>query len=449
MKRTLIYRFATVVGVATAFAAPQNAADVRHLTLTEAVHLAVSQNREVKIARLKVTENEQKRAGQRSAYFPSIRNESNILHVTDLQNISIPAGAFGSNAGSLVPSRNTILPQGQNTFYSSGTQVSQPLTQLIRIHDENRGAAADVAISRDDLKNAENQIALKAHSLYYGMLIAQLQKRAAEQQTQYSQDHLRESEDDIRRGSALNVSAIQDRASVLESQQAELTADLKFSDLTTELNELMGLPLDTKLELDTAVSPDFDARPRDEYLRTAWSQNPEILAAEEAVKKAQAGVAAAKTAYIPDVTAFARQSYQDGVPFLVRNFGTFGVNLSWDVFDAGKRRATVRERQTQLAEAEENLTRLKEEVAVSVDRSYNKVERTKKMIAVAQQALSLRQESERLAQNKLTQGVVLISERGQATAATYKAQADFLQANLGYYLAWAELQETVGLTPGF
>ena len=87
--------------------------------------------------------------------------------------------------------------------------------------------------------------------------------------------------------------------------------------------------------------------------------------------------------------------------------------------------------------------------AVSIERSYNKVERTKNMVAVAQQVLNLRQESERLAQNQLAQGLVLISERRQAMAATYKAQADFLQTNLGYYLAWAELQETVGLTPGF
>ena len=83
-----------------------------------------------------------------------------------------------------------ILPQGQNTFYTSGTQLSQPLTQLIRIHDENRIAAADVAISRDDLKKAENQVALEVHTLYYGILIAQLQKRAAEQQTLYAQEHL-------------------------------------------------------------------------------------------------------------------------------------------------------------------------------------------------------------------------------------------------------------------
>ena len=126
-------------------------------------------------------------------------------------------------------------------------------------------------------------------------------------------------------------------------------------------------------------------------------------------------VTAAKSAYIPDVTAFARHSYQDGVPFLLRNFGTFGVNLNWEVFEFGKRRAAVREREAQLAQAGENLRRLKEEVAVGIERSYNKVERTRNMVQVANQVVKLRQESERLAQNQLTQGVILVSERRQAT----------------------------------
>ena len=158
---------------------------------------------------------------------------------------------------------------------------------------------------------------------------------------------------------------------------------------------------------------------------------------------------AAKSAYLPDITAYARHSYQDGVPFLLRNFGTFGVNLTWDVFDFGKRRAAVREREAQLAQAEENLKRLKEEVAVAIERSYNKLERTGSLVRVANQVVKLRQESERLAQNELTQGVILASERRQATAASYQAQADFLQASLGYLLAWAELEQAAGRTPGF
>jgi outer membrane protein TolC len=449
MKRNTYSRTVATAALAVMTAASPYAADTRRLTLTEAVHLAISQNRALRFARLKVAENEHKKAGERSAYFPAIKNESNALHITDLEIVDIPAGTFGIVGATPIPAQSFSLPQGKLTLFSSGTEISQPLTQLIRIRQANRIAAAEVAVSRDDLKEAENQIALDVHSLYFGILIARLQKQAAEQQSTYAGEHLRESEEDIRNGAALKIAAIQGRANLLESQQAVLTAELQIDDLTTELNDVLGLPLDTRLELDAAVPTAYDQHPREEYVQTAWSTHPEILAAEEAVRKARAGVTAAKSAYIPDITAYARHSYQDGVPFLVRNFGTFGFHLTWDVFDFGKRREAVRERETQLAESEENLQRLKEEVAVKIERSYNKVERTRSLVRVADEALKLRQEGERLASNQLVQGALLVSERRQATAATYKAEADYLQASLGYLLARAELDQAVGRTPGF
>ena len=65
----------------------------------------------------------------------------------------------------------------------------------------------------------------------------------------------------MRNGSALKVAAIQGRAGLLESQQAVLTADLQLADLTTELNDLLGLPLDTRLDLDPAVPANFEHAP--------------------------------------------------------------------------------------------------------------------------------------------------------------------------------------------
>jgi outer membrane protein TolC len=192
----------------------------------------------------------------------------------------------------------------------------------------------------------------------------------------------------------------------------------------------------------------FTAMTKAEYLKVAWSENPEILAAGEMVRKARAGLAAARTAYIPDITAYARHSYQDGVPFVVRNFGTFGVHLDYDVFDFGRRRAVVLQRELQLTQAEQNLERLKEDLAVSIEHSLNKLERTKSMVDVASQVAQLRQESERVANNQVAQGAILVSVQRQATAANYKAQADLLQASLAYLLAYAELERAVGRTPG-
>lgn len=446
--RQRIFQFTATTGALFLCAISSLANQARHLTLAEAVHLAAQQNRTLKIARVKVQENEHRKEGARSAYFPVITNESNALHISELQDLSIPAGAFGAVAGVPVPARNTALPQGKTTLFTSGTMVAQPLTQLLRIHQENRIAAAEVATSRDDLKNTENEIALQVHALYYSILIAQLQKKAAEQETSFATEGLRENEDDVRNGSALQVATLQSRAELLQGQQSVLTAELQLEDYTAELNDLLGLPLDTKLELDPEVEANFETLPKDQYVKEAWEENPEIRAAEQAVEKAGAGVAAAKTAYIPDITAFARHSYQDGVPFLVRNFGTVGISMNYTLWDFGKRRATVREHSAQLAEAQENLEHLKDQVAVAVERSYNKLERTKSMVNVATQVAQLRQESERLATNQAAQGVVLISDVRHATAAHYQAKAELLQARLGYLLAWAELERTVGRAPG-
>jgi outer membrane protein TolC len=434
---------ALLVCTASAFAG-----EARRLTLAEAVRLAVEQNRTLKIARLKVRENEYKKDGARSDYFPTITNQSNILHITELQNFDIHQGTFGSVSGIPVPSQDTIVPQGKNTFYSSGTMLAQPLTQLLRIHQENRAALAEIAGSRDELKNAENEVALDVHTLYYGILVAQLQKQAAEQETSFASEALRENVNDVHGGSALAVAEIQSRAELLQAQQSALTAELQIEDYTTELNDLLGLPLDTQLELEPEEVTNLTVLSKAAYVKAAWDENPEIQSAQASVEKARAGEAAAKTAYIPDVTAFARYSYQDGVPFFVRNFGTFGINLNYTLWDFGKRRASVREHETQLAEAEQNLEHLKEQIAVAVERSYNKLERTRNMVDVAAEAAKLRAESERLASSQEQQGVVLISDVRQATTASYKAKADLLQANLAYLLAWAELQRTVGRTPG-
>ncbi|HEV3276425.1 MAG TPA: TolC family protein [Terriglobia bacterium] len=445
MKRALL---AAIMAVLTG--APVQSAQVKKLTMAEAVELALKQNHNLKVARFKVQEAQQEKAGAKSQYFPTLSNETNLLHVTELQDIDIPAGAFGRipEVGPSPP-HDLFIDQGKTTVVGSGTSLTQPITQLIRVHRQNKAAEADVASSRDEARYAEVEVALKVHEMYYNLLVAQLNRQAAEQQMQYADEDLRESANEVENGSALKVTEISSQASELESKQTLLTADLQIDDLNVQFDDLLGLPVGTKLELDPAVKTEFALPPKDQCLRMAWAQNPEIRSAEDSVTKASAGVSVARTKFIPDVTAFARYSYQDGIPFLVHNFGTFGVSMNYDIFDFGRRRADIRQEQAQLREAEENLARLKDEVAVQVEQTYNKLQRTKSMVEVAQRVVDLRTEGERLASNQVQQGVVLVSEQRKASAEAFKAQADLLQASLTYVLARAELDRTMGVVSQF
>jgi outer membrane protein TolC len=448
MMCTILTRCVAIGALLSLAAAPQYGADVRKLSLKEAVELAISQNHSLRIARLKIAESEQKKRGEYASYFPSIKDFANAGDSTGVDHVVIPAGTFGRVQGQLVPGNAVNIPQGLNHLLLNEASISQPLTQLIRIREANRIAAAEVAISRADLKKAENQVAVDVHRLYFAVLTAELQKRSAEEQIVYARQELKENMEAVRNGSLLRVSEIQGNVDVLQGQQAALTADLQVSDLNTELDDLLGLPLDTKLDLQPIEAIGPDRLPLEQYVQTAWANNPEIATAEESIKKARSGVTSAKSAFIPDITAYASDTWQNGVPFLVTNFGSVGVRLNYDVFDFGKRRAAVREREAQLAEAEENLKRLKDGISAQVERTYNALERTRTLVAVADQVVALRRESERLSHNQVTQGVVTVANTLEATSATYKSQVDLLQANLNYMLAWAELKQTIGQTPG-
>jgi outer membrane protein TolC len=417
-------------------------AQERRLTIQEAIDLALRANHSLRAASYQVAAEEQKRRIAKSNYFPSITNESNLLHITDLQRIEVPAGAFGSG----IPASNDFLTQGTQTFESSGTMIAQPITQLIKIHQANKIAAADVNVSQASLKKASTDVVFRVHELFYRVLTSQLQKEAAELQITSGSENLSENTEQVKNGSLLEVARVESRASLLEARQALLTTDMQIADLTIQLNDLLGVPLNTKLVLDPNVDVSLDLPPREESLKTALNDNPEIKEAVQTVAKAQAAHSAAKAEYIPDVTAFARHSYQNGVPFVDRNFGTFGIRLSYDIFDAGKRKALIRERRDEVSQAAENLERVKDEIQVRINMIYNRLEVARAMVEVRKEYLAARQENARLSEDQFKQGITLASQRDASRAQAMKARAGLLDASLTYLLARDDLDRALGGT---
>lgn len=443
-KGSYISRKFVMTGVCILVLMPLAGGQERKLTLQEAMDLALRQNRTVQIAHYGVAAELEKQRGARSSYYPTLTNESNALYVTDLQRIQVPPGTFGTTPS--IPSSSVFLTQGRNAFQSSGTTLAQPLTQLIKIHEANKIAAADVGISEASLKKASTDVVYSVHQLYYQLLVMQLQRKSAELQIASSDENLTESREQYKDGSLLQVGLVESRANDLEAKQALLTADMQISDLTVQLDDLLGLPLDTKLVLDPEVNMLFDQPAREESLRIALKENPTVEQAVQKLSSARAAEAAAKAEYIPDITAYGRYSYQNGVPFLDKNFGTFGIHLTYDLFDAGKRSALVRERRAEVSEAEADLERTKEEVGVRIATIYNKLETTRAMVEVAREDLAARQENARLSDEQSRRGVLLTSQRDASHAQAMKAQAGFLEASLDYLLTRDELTRTLGRT---
>ena len=77
----------------------QDAPAPRHITLQEAVQLALKHNHSVRIANFQVEEKQHAKDVAKSGYFPTIKNASRLFEVTDTQFIDIPAGSLGTVGG--------------------------------------------------------------------------------------------------------------------------------------------------------------------------------------------------------------------------------------------------------------------------------------------------------------------------------------------------------------
>jgi outer membrane protein TolC len=419
------------------------------LTLEQAINLALKQNHSVHLRSLSVEQMQSKKDEAKSNYLPQIKTNGSVLHVTELEGVAIPAGAFGSYPSTgPIPAKSLFIDQGSATGYLGGVGLEQPLTQLFRIHEANVAAKQDLLIARTQLDQTQDATALQVRQLYYNILINQQHQKASQDQLAAAQIKDEESRSDVARGNALEISALQSKAAILQAQQDSLTLRLQGNDLRRQLADVLGLPVDTPFDLDPgAAVVELDVPTRADALRIALEQNQDLRAARQTLIKAQAGLAAAKDAYIPDVTALSRYSYQSGVPFLVHNFGTFGFSLSYDLFDGGQREAKVREARSEVRYAEVAVDKLQSETEVQVQGIYDRVDELRQMVDVAGQVVKVRTEAARLTDRQFEQTAALSSARSQTHADLANATASLLEANCGLSLAEADLKRAIGQMP--
>ena len=153
--------------------------------------------------------------------------------------------------------------------------------------------------------------------------------------------------------------------------------------LTASLNTLLGWPAETPLELEPPA-PLVEHLSLHEALDQALTTNPEVIEAEQTVRKAEAAAKVSKLAYIPDFAVFGGYAYESNViPLLPIDFSYIGVMGTYNLFDSGKREHTVTQRTVQVRMAQTALELTKAKVAAAVQESYAELERSRALAAIA------------------------------------------------------------------
>ena len=426
-------------------AAPLSSSAARALTLEEATALALSQNRRLGIVREQVAEAQYKVAEVHAKRFPKLTALANAGYNTNKLDITVPRGSLGVYpATGPIPAADIPISEGSHTLVLGTVQAAQPLTQLLKIRTGEQVARQDVALARTSVRQAEWQVRQGVEKLYYGLLIAEQQRRQAELSLQAAQKQRYDVESARLAGKALPAQLLAADANIADQEQKMLAVQNQQADYAYDLNQLLGLPADTPLTLVPPTSAEEAPQPLEAYLSRADTANLANRQAAQTREKAALGVKAARQQYLPDVSLTANYLRIQGSPILPRNSVLVGGLLNWNIYDFGERKAVVQQRESQQRQAQANELYTKDEVAGAVQKAYRQLRQAAALAAAAQKATDLRAAELKVKQDALAAGKVLPVEDLTTQATLAKAQADLHAAQLNDRLALTELLHASG-----
>jgi outer membrane protein TolC len=409
---------------------------VLSLTLDQAKSMALDNNKQLQLARINLDEKEYVKRAARSDYFPKLLGAAYYLHFNeDLGTVlatrdrTLGGATIGRNGRIQIPTLNiqgrTISANVINQDTAIGTLLAvQPITKLIAVSAAVDLAQADQNIASAQLDEGTREVLSGVTQCYYGIIAARRIKAALAAQTEALAPLLK-----AQPTPELRLGALEVRKGLAET-------DKQLADLVDLLNQLLGLPPCTVVELAEPALHPIGIACEDEAAQRAVINNPKIIEAEQNIMKARAGLRVARLDYVPDVYVFGLGATQSAADYIQPEFAAVGVSAAYTFVDWGKRKNVKFQRETQIALAVQNVEVVAETVRADARKAFTAYKQAEEELAIAGEVVKANADAA-----KEAKGLPAIMT---AQAAVAKAQLDLLQAEVNYKIAHAKLQAAIG-----
>jgi outer membrane protein TolC len=346
----------------------------RYITLEQAQQVASQADTLVaRLGQLEVEAARQVRLATRADYFPQIGTVFTNLHFNKFMG---PEFVLRPRAAPTTTLAFPLLGQDQ-TFIAFN--AIQPLTPLFKVRQAVAIARADEDLARAKTATAGATIASAVEKNYFDLLVAQHEVSLAEAS-------VRRASPAGRMLASTALAAVRVERGGVETREAERALDASLGrvrELTASLNELLGWPRETPLELEPPA-PLGERLSLEQAVSTAVQANIDVIEAEQNVRKAEAASTLSRLDYVPDVAVIGGYVVQvDVIPALPRDFTYIGVTGSYNIFDFGKREHSVKARSAQLQMARTALELTKAKVAGAVKTTYLELEQFRALKDIA------------------------------------------------------------------
>ncbi len=415
------------------------------LTLREAVRAALAGNKSLEASAAGVDAAEARIVQAQSGYLPKLNFSESFARSDN------PVFVFGTllTQQRFGPGNFEIgalnRPDAINNFQSQLT-LDQVVFDAGHTRNAVRSARLMHNLSGEQRRRAELDVIAGVVRAYYGALLSAEGLATA-------REAMRSAEADLRRAEAVRAAGMSTDVDVLSirvhlaavnEQQIRRAADLDVA--RAALNEILGLPLDTRQDLASPLEPlmlpDLDLP---DYERQAVDNRPETRESRLAASLARVQADSARASLLPQVGV--RAAWEADRRRFWSGTGTnwlAAISLKWNLFNGFADKARIREAGHSLRRAEAEQERAGSGARLQVRRAWADLRAAQQRIEVARAAMAEAQESLRITQNRYEAGLSNVTDLLRTETAVLESKTRYLAAVHDQRVAAAMLEYASG-----
>lgn len=414
----------------------------RRLSLAEAAHLAAQQAAAVVAARQRVDQATARVNEARAGLLPQ------VSAIPQWAANTVNSASFGFNFS--IPGEPPLLnPNGQIIgpvklwdFRGGITQALFDPSTMGRV----RAARANVTSADADVASVAEQAASAAASAYVRALRSQAVVGARSADSALASDLVVIARDQLSAGVgvALDVTRAQTQ---LASSRAQLIAARNDRDRSLiDLRRSLNIDLDTPLQLtDSLAGPEFEAAENEMVAaEAALKTRPDVREADLQYEAARQQLDAARAGRLPTVGAFGRDGPTGvGLNHLLNTY-TYGIQLTWPVFEGGRVQAQEAEQAAMLREIDVRRRDLRQQVAADVRSAVLDLASAAQQVDAARESQTFAEQEVAQARERFRAGVAGNADVITASLTLNQARTALIDALTSYQNARVSLARAQG-----
>src|ERR1044071_2723765 len=453
IRTTIISVIAALLLVATAATATAQEPlvlppGVEVISLDKAFDLALLNNRSAKNARLEVGKSDEKTAAARTHMLPVFKVNAGLQKPLTTFDTTFEKGVFGSLNGTPIPNETTVITSSTDPTAAIVGQIQQPLSQLHRIKLQIKQQEMSTEISRAQLSATEQSLVNEIKRAYYAILQSQGAAQAAEANIKLYRELDRVTGEYVVQQVVLKTEYMDVQTRVAKAEYDLIAIQNQLLGQKEQLNHLLGRDVRTEFavrsadETALAVMRETDlvsARER------ALAHRPELREAKLRVEQAKHDKRIKKSEFIPDVSLTATYattfSYSN---FLPRSLSGVGVQVEWEVFDWGRKKHELADREKSISEASNSLADTESQIVMEVNTRFRQMQESRQLLKVAKLSQTQARANVQLVTYKYRLDAVLLKDVLQAQTVSANADYEYQKALLAFWTAKADFEKAIG-----